>query len=288
MEKNKHAYCIIAHQDPVMFSHLIFAIDDGRNDIFVLIDAKTDISAFKTVTTKYSDIFFLSQQSINWGGYSQIRAEMSLFDAVVLSGKEYDYVHLLSGVDFPIKSQDYIHNFFDQNRGKEFVGVLEGEGTSADIRTKVNHYYLFSEKLKNAGRIIAFLRGVCLRLQYKLGVSRNKNVKFYKGCNWVSISFSFCKYLVKKKDWIKKIFHHTMCADEIFLQTVLMNSPFKENVYNIKDEYDSCKREIDWERGNPYVWKEEDLPRLLSSDAFFARKFSSESIKVVEMLNKEI
>ena len=284
----KHAYCIIAHQDPLMFSYLISAIDDVRNDIYVLIDKKSDDGKFKDCKPQSSSIFFLPQQKINWGGFSQINAEISLFDSVVRSGINYDYVHLLSGTDFPIKSQDYIHDFFYQHKGKEFVGIMELDNSLADIRAKVRYFYLFSERFKSDNAIIKILRNIYLWVQYKFGILRNKSVTFYKGCNWVSISFSFCNYLVERKEWIKKIFHHTMCADEIFLQTVLMDSPYKNNIYNINDEYDSCKREIDWERGNPYVWKEEDLPRLHESDALFARKFSSSSIVLIELLKSNI
>lgn len=36
----KHAYCIIAHNEPIILQKLIEAIDDDRNDIYLLIDKK--------------------------------------------------------------------------------------------------------------------------------------------------------------------------------------------------------------------------------------------------------
>ena len=38
---------------------------------------------------------------------------------------------------------------------------------------------------------------------------------------------------------------------------------------------------IDWERGNPYVWKMEDLQYLLETEHLFARKFDSQNMDVV-------
>ena len=73
---------------------------------------------------------------------------------------------------------------------------------------------------------------------------------------------------------MKKL-RYTANADEIFLQTIIYNSEFKENLYyqGFDDNYDSCKRLTDWRRGTPYVWKMEDLEEIEESNAFFARKF---------------
>lgn len=37
---NKHAYCIIAHNDKFCLETLLNLLDDKRNDIFLLIDKK--------------------------------------------------------------------------------------------------------------------------------------------------------------------------------------------------------------------------------------------------------
>ena len=54
-----------------------------------------------------------------WGGYSQIRSELILFQSAWEHG--YEYYHLISGVDLPIKTQDEIHEFFREHYGKEFI-----------------------------------------------------------------------------------------------------------------------------------------------------------------------
>ena len=278
----RHAYCIIAHTDPIMFSRLISCIDDARNDIYVLVDKKSQIERFCSVSHPHSSLFFLPQVAINWGGYSQIAAELLLFEAT--SSQQYDYVHLLSGVDIPLKSQNYIHSFFDKHRGKEFVGVDNSIEGYKNLRIKTAVFYPFSEKFKNKSKFISFLRDVIVALQFKLGIIRKYKYPLYKGCNWVSITGEFSRYLLSKKSEIERMFAHTMCADEIFLQTVLMNSPYKNNIYNIDNEYSSCLRKIDWVKGNPYVWTEMDYPELSDSDALFARKFSSSHIGIVDKI----
>lgn len=71
------------------------------------------------------------------------------------------------------------------------------------------------------------------------------------------------------------MFSWSLCADEIFLQTMLLNSPYAANVYHAQpdDDYKAIMRLIDWKRGGPYIFREEDFEDLISSPMLFARKF---------------
>ena len=53
---------------------------------------------------------------VRWGDISVVDAEFALFDEAYRRG-EYSYYHLLSGVDMPLKTQNYIHRFFEKNAG---------------------------------------------------------------------------------------------------------------------------------------------------------------------------
>ena len=53
------------------------------------------------------------------GGYSQVQAELNLLEAAT-TRNNYDY-HLLSGVDFPIKSNKDIELLFQKNSGTNFI-----------------------------------------------------------------------------------------------------------------------------------------------------------------------
>ena len=117
-------------------------------------------------------------------------------------------------------------------------------------------------------------------------VTHDENRK--KGANWCSVTEDFVKYLISKEKFILKRFKYTMCGDEIFLQTILWNSPFKENIYRFNDEYRSNLREVDWKRGNPYVWgsSSEDFELLKNSDKLFARKFSNQFPDIINKIKE--
>lgn len=76
------------------------------------------------------------------GGYSQVRAELILLSEAT---KTYHrYYHLLSGVDFPLKSQDYIHEFFDINGKKEYMS-FDLKDDKNKILDRVRYYYFFQD-----------------------------------------------------------------------------------------------------------------------------------------------
>ena len=218
---------------------------------------------------------------VYWGDISQVQVEYMLFERAFSQGP-YAYYHLLSGVDLPIKSQDYIHAFFQKNQGKEFVGFWTNAAHRRDLHRKVYRYYLFTRYFKGGNALVhsvcALSRNLFLALQKVTRYKRNQgNIVFQKGFNWVSITQAFCTYLLSQKENVFRTFRYTLCPDEIFIQTVLWNSSFREHIYNKENALIGSMRYIDWERGNPYVWQEKDTDELLSSPYLFARKFASAS-----------
>lgn len=281
---NKHAYLIIAHNEPEVLRTLLAALDDVRNDIFVHIDrrARFVYESVKDYKPKHSTLVFLEHPiAVYWGDISQVQVEYMLFERAFSQGP-YAYYHLLSGVDLPIKSQDYIHAFFQKNQGKEFVGFWMDAAHRRDLKRKVYRYYLFTRYFKGGNALVhsvcALSRNLFLALQKVIRYKRNQgNIVFQKGFNWVSITQAFCTYLLSQKENVFRTFRYTLCPDEIFIQTVLWNSSFREHIYNKENALIGSMRYIDWERGNPYVWQEKDTDELLSSPYLFARKFASAS-----------
>ncbi|SDQ13960.1 beta-1,6-N-acetylglucosaminyltransferase [Carnobacterium viridans] len=282
MTLNKHAYLIIAHNEFELLENLVEVLDDERNDIYIHIDLKSKIDENfkkKFVGCK-SAVYFIERTTINWGGFSQIQCEINLLKAA--TEKTYAYYHLLSGVDFPLKNQDEIHDFFEKNMGKEFIHFNEKD-IQKNILARVKFYYLiqdssFFTKNKITGMLRNKTNHFFNKFQKLMGIDRmrNSNVTYMKGANWFSITNDFAEYTVSQEKWISKIFRNTLCGDEFFLQTLLYNSQFKENLYSkeFNDNYLSIMRYIDWEKGNPYTWRTEDFNRLKNSPYLFARKFS--------------
>ncbi|NBH72402.1 glycosyl transferase [Clostridiaceae bacterium] len=219
------------------------------------------------------------------GGYSQIKAELLLL-AKAYSIGGYSYYHLLSGEDLPIKKQEELLDFWDRNNGKEFVAFDQKEFIEHD---RVSYYYLFQDKIgRERHYFLRKLDQISVFLQKRLGFCRNAGIRFQKGANWFSISNDLAGYVLSMEGWIQKTFRYTLCCDEVFLQTIVVNSAFKDRLYHsgFDNDYSAVMRLIDWQRGQPYTFRKEDFGELVNSDKLFARKFQAdvdeEIIKQIE------
>lgn len=124
-------------------------------------------------------------------------------------------------------------------------------------------------------------------------VNREKknDFSFYGGSNWCSVTYEYAKYLINEYKRIRRSYYFTQISDESILQTVLMKSLYKNSVYqsSFSNSCISNVREIDWNRGNPYVFHTEDFELLMNSPCMFARKFDEKTDrKIIEQIYETI
>lgn len=235
----KHAFLIMAHKNDYVLQTLLHMLDNERNDIFIHMDLKNKAyHAEELNITTYSRVYFADRVRVNWGGYSQIRAELNLLQEAKRQGP-YEYYHLLSGADLPIKSQKYIHDFFERNAGKEFIGFC---GEKLEDESRVKLYHLFQEKIGRSNKVILKLNRGFLKMQRLLKVDRisKTGICFMKGLNWFSITDSLAGIVLDEEKWIEKTFRNTSCCDEVFLQTIVGKRGMLDKVYCLKSENDNA------------------------------------------------
>lgn len=270
----RHAYLIVAHNEFGILEKLVKLLDSEYNDIFLHIDKKIKNFNFKEFKSKInkSKLIYIPRNKISWGGDSQIKCELTLLKKAI-QGK-YDYYHLMSGVDLPIKTKEEINNYFETNNGKIFLDLDDEAVKAESYLYRIEKYYLFQNLIGRANKIkekiFNKLQIAFIRIQSIIGTNRLKNtqIKFMKGTNWFSITHEAALYALSKIKFIKTLFYKSICADELFLQTVFENSPLKDRIV-----YNSL-RFIDWKRGNPYTFLIEDFQTLINSDCLWARKFN--------------
>ena len=187
----------------------------------------------------------------------------------------HDYYHLISGVDLPLKSQNEIYNFFEIHKGMQFVSY-DYKMDVDDVTNRMAQYRLFQDLYGNKKSILFKLDALLIRVQKLLGINRIKHISesIKKGANWFSITHEFARYVISKEKDIQKQYRFTRCCDEVFLQTLLYNSSYSSNMYFDEDakRYYNM-RYVDFQRGNPYVFRIDDKGLLNSRKEIFARKF---------------
>lgn len=281
----RHAYLIMAHNQFDFLEMLLKDIDDERNDIFLHIDKKSKLFSeekAKGLITR-GRLHFIPRKRINWGGYSIVNCILELLENAVSQG-EHSFYHLLVGSEFPIKSQDEIHAFFDTHCNNEFIAFDEFDKSYID---RVKYYWPFVEFGRRKGKIAAleYIMNVkCIQLQKRMGVDLTKNIRidFKKGnMNW-SVTDELARYIVSQADILRKIYRHRFCCDEVFIHTLIYNNEFfKKRVYcwhggTAETTFRMCQ----WDRPDN-TYHIDDLQTLLDSGCFFARKLVGDEGKQI-------
>ena len=249
----RHAWLILTHGNFEILEKQLRFLDSENADFYIHADAKAafDPERFRAVPEK-SRVTFVKRHRISWGHFAMVEAELELLRAAVVPGG-YDYYHLLSGVDVPVKTRAYIENYFTRAPGRNYVSFLSPEISRTDLYRVRFYYPLQRYNIRKPGYV------------------------FQKGANWFSITHALAQYLLEKESEIREFFSDTYCPDEMFVQTEIVNSPFRDTLpeHAFENDYASCLRYIDWQRGNPYTFTDADLDELLAAPetALFARKF---------------
>lgn len=274
--ENKHAYLIMAHNQFDILKKLLLMLDDERNDFFIHIDVKAKNFDKEDISSciKKGSIYFTKQTSVMWGGSSQVVCEMLLLNECIRHGK-YAYIHFLSGVDLPIKNKKFILNFFDEHPNKQFLQI----GYAEKHLYRLNRYHLFLNHPNTPKAVKDNINKIVEILSYKFKTDRLRkyqNIKIVKTANWFSITGDCAAYIVSQEKFIRKLTKHTVCADEMFLGTVIRNSKYWEQVYIKEVSWDGHMRYIDRihnEGTSPHTLTILDKDILLNSDMLWARKF---------------
>lgn len=276
---SRHAYLILAHSDIPLLKTLVGCLDDSRNDIFVHWDAKS--GALPALRTEYARLKFTDRRiNVNWAGYSMVEAEYVLFKEAFAAGP-YAYYHLISGVDLPIQSQDSIHAACARQAGTEFIAFAPA--TKAEIGFRVQHRFLFPEEFRTRNILKRGLRFLHLKAQDLLHRKRT-DIAVSKGSQWCSVTQDFVAYLIGQEGFVKDLFYRTFCPDELFVQTVCKHSPFAGKVKEAESEFEGNMRFIKWKDGTLLPLGDDDLPVLLASDRWFARKFSGTDTNLINRI----
>lgn len=286
MDSNHHAYMIMAHHRFDILEEILKDIDDERNDIFLHVDSKAadfETGRYKKLI-KRAHFVIVDRMDVHWGGFSQIQCVLMLLKIAVSFGY-HSYYHFMVGVEFPLKTQNYIHKFFDTHSGYEFIGFDNYDNNYIE---RVKYYHIFNEyarnntffqKILNKIRIFIVIVQKCIHFD----LTKKYKISFKKGnANW-SITHELALYIISKEEEIKKIYKHSFCGDEVFIHTLVYNSKFWNNVYDKKDEYLSSMRIVNWENKNNRFCLD-DLNILLDSGRLFARKIDGKD--AIELIKK--
>jgi len=283
--ESTQAVLITAYKNAKQLNHLIEFFPEEKVNIYIHIDRKN--SHIESQVKQKSNVFKFSTFHINWGSYNHTRAILFLCN-IALENVKNKYFHLISGEDFPCAkdfstftkgfdfNKNYLNFFPLPYSGWSGNGGLDriNEFHSLDIFDIKNPegFKLMSEfeKSKIINRNIFFTRN---------DIREEFHLNLYGGSTWWSLGREILEYITDfttENPVFFNRFRHTFVSEELYFQTVLLNSKFSSNIENENLRY------IDWNSRNnsgvPCYLDETDFDKLYNGDKLFARKLSLDII----------
>jgi hypothetical protein len=262
------AYLILAHQNPDQLLRLVAALP-ASSPVMIHFDLRVDPALYKRSIALLSNrpqLSFVKRHKCWWGAFGIVQGTISLIQTLVASNAHFDYATLLSGSDYPIKSNYEIAAFLDRNRGSEFIESFLL--TAPNRWTGHEGYYKAPEKV--LCRHIR-LRSRVLRLP---GLRKMpKGLQPFGGSQWWTLSreaIIYIAHFVERTPEFLSFSKHSFIPDESFIQTIVSNSHLASRVTG-----DDLKLTV-WDRLTPpypAILTLDDLDMLRASDKLFARKF---------------
>lgn len=307
----KSAILILAHKAPQQLARLVSRLQCDYFDIFIHVDSKSDINPFHEAITEHNVIWIEKRINTRLMNFSLIDATMSLIESALSHGI-YSYFILLTGQDYPIKSNLYIQTFLERNYPMDFIDMYSVEEAPKKGIKGVNHLgrYYFSQRLRdvlsrlvgvkffysNQGKFVRALAFIYDRIMTFLLYQPRKAIAktlytYSAGSHFWMLTESSVKLLLdiyNQDNHLKQIFRHVNVPEESYCQTVLS---VKENLI-LPNEYhqilspenhmdNPAMRLIKWyEDGRPIlyhpaIWRKKDIKFIMEAKALFARKFDN-------------
>lgn len=284
------AYIILVHTKAGQLYRLIERLDDGHSFFFLHIDKNASPQQFAEVVNSFTKkIKLVKRISIEWGGFGLAEATIEALKEVDKHPTQFDWISLLSGQDYPIKSNDFINRFLSNTTCSAFIEytVLPDyhRWSPRGGYYRLDKYFFgLGQTNKLAAKAVNLLSSMFPFLRRR----KLETLKPYAGSQWWSINNDTLKYIlcfIENHPEYNAFQRFTFAADEVYFHTIVLNAEsIKQQTQN------SSKRYIYWpdtSKPHPEILIEKDLPVIAQSDALFARKFDAEKDeKILDLIDE--
>ncbi|MCG0634680.1 beta-1,6-N-acetylglucosaminyltransferase [Lactiplantibacillus plantarum] len=221
-----YAYIVLAHTDIVMINRLVSRLAT-TGDVYVHVDLGSKIDTSEIIIGKNIHVV-TKRVSVHWGGYSVVQATLNAIQCILDAPIEYSKVILVSGQDYPVKSDQYIREFFKK---KNYIrGYNISEPIAPSINRVVNHYFF-----NDAHFLVKKFFDLVSHSRY---LRKDAHINFegevwdiYEGSQWWALNEDVLVEMMSflKSDRGRAYIHqmkHLHAPDEKFFATFFFNTKF--------------------------------------------------------------
>lgn len=271
-----HAVLITAYKDYPALLRLVRRLDRGFFKPFIHIDKRSRIGEAQIAELERLGAQVSKTFVIRWGSHAHLQAILHLMGHALEHGG-FDYLHLISGQDYPLFGADEFRRRCD---GRIFIDYVRLNDEPRFVRERYelgDPFHFLLSWPRGVDRVHKFLFRKSRWVHRLIAPPRRRFGPYdhiWKALVWSSFPAPAARRLLndlRAKDLLESI-RNTRVAEEIYFATWFLNSDLASSV--VKDDL----RYTDWRQRNgskPAYLDESDVDAVLNSGALFARKVSS-------------
>lgn len=285
----------MAHKNPLQVHRLVSRLNDGHSEFFIHIDKTAAIAPFEIIKETAKAVQFVERADSGWGKFGSVQASLNGLKAVKDSKKYFDRIFLLSGQDYPIKSNDYINNFLEKHPKSVFIEYFpipnyqKWPGNDRGGLYRVDKYYIGLKRHELLlSKTMNFLSAYIPFLRRKIP----NGLKPFAGSAWWSVDMYALNYILDydlKHPEYRKFHQFTFVSDELFIQMIVANSKDETLLKNLENDN---RRLIIWESdsaAHPKTLQAKDFETIRTSEQLFARKFDEKTdAEILDLIDSKI
>lgn len=294
----KICYIISSYKLPEQVVRLVKILDSADSFFYIHVDKRSEDSVFfkiKDSLSSLNNVFFLKRGPSYYGSFGHVKATLKGINAALKSKIEFDYMVLLTGQDYPIKSIAFTQDYLKQNCGKSFLSYYTLDDRYAGKWfERLGRIYLFDEKGSHTIFGDKFISRVAYKFWRGSPTKQNQGLVFPDGLTpyfgnayWVihrkHIEYIF-NFVCRQPNYVR-FFKHSRVPDECFFHSILLNSIYQYEIVNNDLFY------IDWSerQSSPAILTTQDFSKLMDSDDLFARKFDmTVDSTILDLIDKRL
>ncbi len=288
MEK---AFIILAHKNPEQVARLISSLDDNQSTFFLHLDKSVKSAPFTNAVAGNNNVVIVKNEYTFWGSFGIVQATLNAMKSAMNYYKTFDFISLISGQHYPIKSNDYIHDFLSSSSYSIFMEYTpipnHQRWQPRGGMYRIDKYFF---GMKGHERFAAKAANFISSQTNVIKRNFPQTMKPYGGSQWWTMNRYAVKYIldfVKKNEAYSKFHRFTFAPDELFFHNIILNANDERIQNSLTNNNVTYMQWHDRSKGHPDVLKQSDIQNILSSDALFARKFDmNEDSLVFDLLDE--
>jgi len=273
----RYAVLINTNTSARQLKRTVDKLNKGAFDFYIHVDKKLNIKYYRQVLDLPNVYMVTNRVATTRGGFSMLKATLNGIEEILNSEKDYAFITLLSGSDYPIKSAEDIAAFFKKNHDKQFVSYTDNwyqthQACTDDYHLIDKHFWgkRVAEKLMN----LFFKRPHI-----------PKNLKITGNSAYWTITTECALYVTKyiKRFKFEEFLQYTKNSYLFVFQSIIINSSFKDSVINNNYRYTKKAKDT----GHSKTLTTQDFHHIISSDCLFASRFDiREDEKILAMIDE--